>query len=95
MPITSDANNWWEAPNSSMPQQGFGTASGVDTDWFHVGALSAWQPARVSVLPDYQIPYFNGILLLDTSGLAASPDCGESVLVIMRSSETREDQCQT
>jgi Ca2+-binding RTX toxin-like protein len=70
MATTSDANNWWEAPNSSMPQQGFGIDQpAVDDDWFHIGSLAAGGSARVSILPDYVVPYGGAMSLVDTAGL--------------------------
>ncbi len=70
MTTVSDANNWWEAPGAAMPQQGFGVLLlDNDVDWFHIGSLTAGSPARVSILPDYIVPFSSGVSLLATTGL--------------------------
>jgi len=81
MPITSDANNWWEAPNSSMPQQGFGIAPpAIEEDWFHIGPLTAGQPARVTILPDYFVPFVSGQSVLGDVGLMSETLVSGAVL---------------
>lgn len=61
MAALSNAHNWYEATATGSPQMGVGTVEG-DADWFHIGALTPGDPARVSILPDFKLEYLSGTL---------------------------------